>query len=259
MRRALLILVVAACSKKQSADCPLDMIAIPAGSFTMDDHEVKVKAFCIDRTEVTVKAFAACVDAKVCTPAATVLEESPSINQAYMEPLAAMCNGNKPDRADHPVNCIDWTQAQVYCAWAKKELPTEEQWEFAARGTDGRRYPWGNEAPDAAHLNAAGAEYKQLYASFANKEMVPMYNADDGHPTTAPVGTIAGDRSAFGVMDMGGNVWEWTATKTEDKRYIGKGGGFDYNDPTWVRTTHHSTSAPTFRYVSLGFRCAQSR
>jgi len=221
------------------------MIAIPSA-----------KAFCIDRTEVTVKAYAACVTAKVCTPAPTTVEESPSINKDFIEPLSAMCNGNKPDRADHPVNCVDWNQAQVYCSWAKKELPTAEQWEYAAVGNDNRRYPWGDEPPDATRLNAAGTEYKRLYESFSKREVTPMYNADDGFPTTSAVGAVAGDRSVFGVMDMGGNVWEWTSSKMENGRYVGKGGGFDYNDPTWVRVEHRSSSTPSFRYVSLGFRCA---
>jgi formylglycine-generating enzyme required for sulfatase activity len=161
--------------------CPGDMVYVPGGTFTMGDdenvrqarHEVTLSAYCIDRTEVTQGEYKRCLAAKACTP--------PKLG-------APDCNYTEPDRDAHPINCVNWVQASAYCRWARKRLPTEAEWEFAARGTDGRRYAWGND-PD-----------------------VPPYA--DGVKVhwaggTVPVGSRPGDVSPFGVLDMGESVTEW--------------------------------------------------
>lgn len=123
-----------------------EMVHIPAGKFWMgcksdvdqsceDDEkpgrEVDLDAFRIDTYEVSVADYRQCVEAGACSEQNLTKYES--------------CHWNKSDRADHPINCVDWNQARSYCQWAEKRLPSEAEWEKAARGDDGRTYPWGNE------------------------------------------------------------------------------------------------------------------
>jgi serine/threonine protein kinase len=123
-----------------------EMVLIPAGEFMMGcnetvdqqcyDHEkpskeVYLDAFYIDKYEVTVAEYRRCGEAGKCSTQNLTPYDS--------------CNWNKAGRTNHPINCVDWNQAQAYCEWAGKRLPTEAEWEKAARGTDGRVYPWGNE------------------------------------------------------------------------------------------------------------------
>ncbi len=148
--------------------CPDDMVLIPAGRFQMGTegdgggsderprHEVRLAAFCIDRTEVRVARYRACVAAGVCTAATTANWQN--ITSADHRTYDRQCNARYPDRDEHPMNCIDWTQARDLLRVvgargiagrpsAPRRLLREAEWEYAARGTDGRVYPWGNEAP----------------------------------------------------------------------------------------------------------------
>ena len=221
------------------------MVQIPAGAFDMgsdlgaDDekpvHRVDLGAFWIDKTEVSVSAFAACVEAGSCA-----------------EPPAAVgCNSAQPDRADHPVNCVEWEQAQTYCLWNGKRLPTEAEWEKAARGTDGRRFPWGNALPDRERLN---------------------YNDNLGG--TAAAGSFEGGASFYGVLNMGGNVSEWTADRYDAAYYslspavdpqgpdsgdfrTVRGGNWQIGVPVAVLSaTIRGRFVPTTAAPTLGFRCA---
>jgi hypothetical protein len=142
-----------------------------AGSEAHPPHYVTVATFDLDVTEVTVGAFKACVDVGKCLP-----------------PLATSnCNWGKDGRERHPINCVNWEQAKTYCEWAKKRLPAEAEWEFAAVGQTGWRYPWGNEEPD---------EHR---------------HCDMRSGTTCAVGSFPAGKGRFGALDMSDNLKEWMA------------------------------------------------
>lgn len=249
------------------------MIRVPGGAFAMgslpgvgdDDehpqHPVAIGSYCIDRTEVTVAAYSGCVARGACT--------------AALEPADGgrnrLCNGNRADRQDHPVNCVDWYQAEAYCASLGKRLPREAEWEFAASGGDSRRYPWGDEPPSAARLNACGGECRALGERLGLHWKV-MYEASDGWEATAPVGSFAGDRSQSGALDMAGNVVEWTADwhapydpapitdprgPETGRERVARGSGWYTSNPSWVRPAIRFWGRPGFRDPNLGLRCAR--
>jgi formylglycine-generating enzyme required for sulfatase activity len=167
------------------------MVSVPAGEFSMgspDDfgfssehpaHPVNLDAFWIDKTDVTNSMYAGCVQAGVC--AAPRMTKSQTRADYY---------GNS-QFADFPVIFVDWNQTAAYCQWAGVRLPTEAQWEKAARGTDGRTYPWGNAAPTCALANFGGSSSCTGDTSAVND-----------HPAGA---------SPYGALDMAGNVWQWVS------------------------------------------------
>ena len=237
------------------------LMGSPAGVGESDEHPqhpVTLTGYCMDRTEVTVGAYRKCVASGKCKAAA----------QPGMEGL---CNAARGDRQDHPVNCVDWSEANAYCMWAGKRLPSEAQWEYAARGSDGRTYPWGNEAPSAKRLNACGSECR-LLGKRLGKEWTVLYEESDGWDTTAPVGRFPAGASAFGAMDMAGNVLEWTGdwygayevgastnpTGAKEGTFrVSRGGGWVNVDASRVRAAFRLRGEPAVRGVILGFRCAR--
>jgi formylglycine-generating enzyme required for sulfatase activity len=262
--------------------CPDEMVSVPAGTFLFGSpegegdpdeqpqHEVTLSAYCIDKTEVTVAAYARCVAAKGCS-APPLTTNWTSFSVETMGRVSRWCN--RADRPDHPINCVDWDQAVAYCAWKGKRLPTEAEWEYAARGNDGRVYPWGNAAPSATRLNACESEC----VAMTKLEMLStalMYDGNDGWGTTAPVGSYPEGRSPFGALDMAGNVGEWTADwyggysklaetnpqgpSTGTSR-VSRGGGWATRETEKVRTADRDWPDPTLRAVDLGFRCARGR
>ena len=249
------------------------MRRVPGGRFPMGSdeggepdehpaHPVTVAPFWLDVTEVSNGEYARCVEARVCRP---------------HDPSNAFHNGFD-DRAfrggSQPVSGVSWDDAVTYCRWRDKRLPSEAEWERAARGDDGRRYPWGNEAPDPER-------------------------AVFGTHVTADVGTHPAGRGPYGHDDLAGNVWEWvsdfydpvaygrsgaaegkpgscpeilrTLAELRTKRREGftgsnpiptecervlRGGAFNYHR-TGLRASNRVHHPGRFRLVMSGFRCAR--
>lgn len=222
-----------------------DMALVPAGPFTMGcnesvdqecraderpSHEVTLKAFEIDKTEVTRAQYYLCVASGACT-----------FPKCPWDPCA------KPTV---PVSCLTRSQALTYCEFVGKRLPSEAEWEKSARGTDGRKYPWGNEAPTCALANIAGCG-----------------------TDLEPVGMHPGNASPYGVLDLAGNVVEWTTDFYEAEyyatspgvdptgpqsasHYVGRGGGY-LSEAVWHRTGSRDSYIAGYTRVSLGVRCAR--
>jgi serine/threonine protein kinase len=260
-------------------ECPAGMVYVAKASFEMGSapgadvqenetplHVVDVQPFCLDRTEVTVRDYAAC---KACGTAPTTVEGKEMTSRARKFGNQ-FCNGGQDDKADHPINCVSWSQAQDYCAARDKRLPTEEEWELAARGTDRRAFPWGPQDPAADRVNACGAECsemltKKLRQIGSDGGRSALYPADDGWPSTAPVGSFPQGASAVGVLDLAGNVWEWTSSSycgyaeqncVESRRVL-RGGGWDSAVRDALSVTRRFPGAPNDRGYSTGFRCAR--
>ena len=207
-------------------------------------HRASVGPFELDKSLVTVSAYRACVGAGACTAPGTEQRGTPGAGPEQN----AFCNGAHAERGDQPINCVDWSQAATYCRWAGKRLPTEEEWEYAARGPDDRTYPWGGAAPsDQVCWNRLA---KDDYAH------APGTCAVGAHPT--------GD-SAFGVHDMVGNVWVWTSSvwtpgygaPQDTGARVVRGGGWRDADPSELRGANRNGSDLPDRVVNLGFRCAR--
>ena len=263
------------------AGCPSGMIQIPGGSFFMgsDDgldlekpsHQVTLQPFCIDEFEVRVDAYKACSDSGRCKRASST-NEWEGIADKERKAFDPLCNIRDPDgKASHPINCVDWEMADKFCREVGRRLPTEAEWEFAARGPDGRKYPWGDEDPAAGYLNACGKECV-AWGLKNGVEEEAMYSADDGFPNTAPVGSFPKGASRYGVKDVVGNVWEWVAdydapyTKEEQKdpkgpsegtKRVIRGGSWNGSHASWVRPTFRFQDAPSKRSYGIGFRCAK--
>jgi formylglycine-generating enzyme required for sulfatase activity len=218
--------------------CPAGMVFFPAATFKMgttdadenampDDmpqHAVTVAAFCMAKMETTVEEYEACVKAGSCTAAEPDNKKTESLDKNF-------CNTGVSDRSNHPINCVDFEQATAYCNAQGARLPTEEEWEYAARGAAGRKYPWGSATPDTTRVN--GCDLK--CAMLGLKIDMLSGDAEDGWTTTAPIGSFPKGATPEGLQDMGGNVAEWTSSRecpypqkscAEEKR-ITRGGGWD--------------------------------
>ncbi len=151
-------------------------------------REVTLSTFEIDVYEVTKKEFEACVAAGVCKSKGT---QAHYVGYSVENPYCVIGNSESPDTM--PANCVSWYGARAYCAWLGKRLPSEAEWEFAARGTDGRWYPWGK-SPGPSCNNVV-------------MEGPSDWGCDSGF--AMPVGSMEAGKSFFGLYDMAGNVWEW--------------------------------------------------
>jgi formylglycine-generating enzyme required for sulfatase activity len=148
---------------------------------------------------------------------------------------------------DHPVVQVSARDAAAFCRWIGHRLPTEEEWEFAARGADGRQYPWGHSPPREGDVHRANFGTISCCAA----------DASDGFETTAPVGRYPKGASPFGLLDMAGNVWEWTASRFPGRpdEVVLRGGGWG-NNPWCLRTSYRHGNPPNIGLDMVGIRCA---
>jgi formylglycine-generating enzyme required for sulfatase activity len=185
-------------------------------------HREVVAPFCLDTTEVSVRDYDACVRAHSCFAAGR----------------DALCNSDVADREVQPINCVTWAQADRFCRWAGKRLPSAIEWEYAARGPEARPFPWGSALP---------------------ADDVCWHRAWNGG--TCPIGTHAGDRSPFGMVDMGGNVAEWTATRAGPgfavAAYELRGGDWSTDKPEGLRASRRQELPGSTQGGTIGFRCAK--
>lgn len=251
----------------------MTLLYVPASEFKMGaassdtqanadekpQHTVYLDAFWIDQTEVTNAMFKKFIDA---TSYKTDAEKQGSgyvfdvttqlwsdTNGAnWQHPRGPSSNLNGLE--NHPVVQVSWNDAKAYCQWAGGDLPTEAQWEKAARGTDGRLYPWGNDTPDKTRLN---------------------YNLEVWDTTS--VGIYPTGTSPYGALDMAGNVWEWVRDWYDGKYYgsplarnpenttesgvrVLRGGSWFYGASD-VRASNRFSNVPVIRYINYGFRCTR--
>lgn len=201
---------------------------------------IDLGAFAIDRFAVSVAQYRRCMQASACSP--------PDHEK--------LCNLDVPERESHPINCVSWDQATAYCRWAGKRLPTEAEWEKAARGTDGRVFPWGNQEP---HCNLA---------NFA------LGNERYCRSQTVPVSDYAHAASPYGAVQMSGNVFQWVSDWHDREYYavspernptgplVGKHrvvrGGSWFSPAVDLRVTMRGLLPSAVRLNYVGFRCAKN-
>jgi len=222
------------------------MVLVPAGEFTMGsatgdsdeqpERKVYVDAFTMDKYEVTVEQYAAFLQAK------------------GIDPPSDWKIMNQTAHQKRPAANMDSVDAALYCKWVGKRLPTEAEWEKAARGTDGRMYPWGNDAPTPLHANFGRTDW-------------------NNHGALAPVGSFEQGKSPYGLYDMAGNVWEWVSDWYDFRYYknapsknptgpssggtkVIRGGAWNGNARA-LRSANRSLISPTDQGLT-GFRCAKN-
>ncbi|HWO12116.1 MAG TPA: SUMF1/EgtB/PvdO family nonheme iron enzyme, partial [Polyangiaceae bacterium] len=199
--------------------------------------------FCMARAEVTVAEYERCRARGACEALAPDGEPpqarlSPDQRLRAQRLYDSQCNAGQPGRELHPINCVTFRQASAYCAAVGGRLPTEQEWELALRGGEGRRFPWGDAAPGPTRLNACGLECKGWYASAQLDGAFDgvMYEGDDGFAGTAPVASFPAGATKDGIFDLLGNVAEWTSTAVDfgaaapagsvPQAYVVRGGSF---------------------------------
>jgi formylglycine-generating enzyme required for sulfatase activity/serine/threonine protein kinase len=278
----------ASAAPARRTECPADMVLVSGGKFFMGSdepqfklwqpsHKVTLDTFCIDKTEVTAAAYKACSDVGECKRPPAVPDfpkvgaETDKEHDKLIEAYTDLCNFGKDGREKHPINCLPWDLAEAYCKVQKKRLPTEAEWEYAARGSDGRKYPWGDDPGSKTRMNAGGLEFNKWETARGLKPSPRMYDFDDGFPGTAPVGSFPEGRTKFGADDFVGNVWEWTADWFEtykpdeqvnpkgapagDRKVI-RGGGFNGGVALWLNPAFRYHQVATASAPAIGFRCA---
>jgi len=206
------------------------MAGLLGGSYVMGEKEgsVTLNPFCLDVTEVTASAYAECVKAGDCTEEGTTEYDA--------------CNAGK-GRGRHPMNCVDWKQASSFCKAQGKRLPSEAEWEWAARSGDAaRKFPWGDDAPNEP-------EYRACWSG----------GTEGTREGTCSVGSFPRGNGRYGHKDLSGNVWEWTSSEfdAESPSRVVRGGGWVDNEASWLSASTRNGDAPSDRDDSIGFRCAR--
>ncbi|TPV97038.1 MAG: DUF4388 domain-containing protein [Myxococcales bacterium FL481] len=250
-----------------------DNLAVPA-------HDVEVTSFCLDRTEVTHGTYERCVAEGICSaPRSTNGVPPPGL------PANMSCRGDVNGEADHPVTCVTWDQADVFCHWAGKRLPSEAEWELAAKGSPSRPFPWGDEPVTIKRANvcddSCAREPRSSDTSASSGRLAaatepsgPRLTGDDGWPASSPVKSFPDGATPTGVFDLAGNVAEWTADFVY--RYAGgpvrhnprgpidgtdrvvRGGSFASRHAGELKTTSRATQDGHHATPTIGFRCAAS-
>jgi formylglycine-generating enzyme required for sulfatase activity len=248
----LVTMLLAACASAAGASQVREkdgmvMVYVAEGSFTMGsnngntdekpERRETLPGFWIDQTEVTNGMYEKCEQAGKCQPPAKL--SSDTRDRYY----------GTAGYADYPVIYVDWNRAKTYCLWAGGRLPSEAEWEKAARGTDGRAYPWGDKTPNSSLAN---------------------YDWNEGDTTEVGRYSPEGD-SIYGAKDMAGNVWEWTADwydvypegDPQASDYFGTQarvlrGGSWYSKSNDIRSADRLRNSPSLVGSSYGFRCALS-
>jgi formylglycine-generating enzyme required for sulfatase activity len=260
-----------------------NMVLIPAGEFLMGSppgegsaserpqHKVYLNSFYIDKYEVINSWFKKFVDATGYVTDAERRGWSFTAVRGSPNNKVADANWRHPrgpgsdilEIMDHPVVQVTWNDAAAYATWAGKRLPTEAEWEKAARSVDGREYSWGNNKPDGTQCNFADSH---TFFPWSDE------SSNDGYKYTSPVGSFKSGGSPYGVHDMAGNVWEWCADRFDGDYYesspkenpqgpstgstrVFRGGSW-FNDARAVRLTLRRPGRPVGSYDMIGFRCA---
>lgn len=276
-------------AKAGDARCPAGAAYVEGGKFFMGSdsedpilgkarpaHQVEVDPVCLDVHEITVAEYKTCVGAGDCKPAfrETWWPQGSTDETTWKhdrEVHTPMCNDGQPDRINHPINCVTWEQAVAYCEHKGGRLPTEAEWEYAARGSDGRVYPWGDEPPDPERANSCDQRCKAWRAENDLPDVGMMFDADDGYAGTSPVGSYPKGRTQSGLEDVVGNVYEWTSDRFYEygTEFVKNPEGPDEGTARVIRggafNSFRATFAdPAFRYSmdesahthGIGFRCA---
>ena len=248
----------------------MEQVFVPAGEFLMGTNDVEAKRdiaggraypeipqftyylddYWIDKYEVTNQQYHACMDAGICT--------EPHRVGSYTYPDYF----TNPIYDNYPVVWVNWFQATAYCEWAGRRLPTEAEWEKAARGTDGRKYPWGNEPYSVDKANICDVNCTRTHS-------LAEYN--DGFADLAPIGSFPAGVSPYGALDMAGNAWEWNSTEIRLYPYDAADGredpgGIDVergwrgsswaNGLWWLRSSTRYHARDSYSWYVLSFRCA---
>ena len=257
----------------------MTLLYVPEGEFLMgskeddpdaedDEHpqrSIYLDAFWIDQTEVTNEMFATFLNQQGNQVEGDVTWLEIDDGNVLISEFGGTFQ-SKEGFANHPVIGVSWYGAKAYCEWAGRRLPTEAEWEKAARGTDGRKYPWGNEDVAGNLLNLCDKN-----CSWSNR----INSIDDGYEFTAPVGTYPDGASPYGALDMAGNVWEWVAdwydadyykdapknnppVPTTGQYRAMRGGSWFIYVARRVRAGLRGRLDPADRSISFGVRCARS-
>jgi formylglycine-generating enzyme required for sulfatase activity len=212
-------------------------------------HTVALDGFWIDKYEVTNAQYQKCVEAGECQAPTTCNWGEPTYGEA--------------DKADHPAVCVDWQGAQDYCEWAGERLPTEAEWEYAARGPAENVFPWGDTF-DGTLANSCDTNCTQDWKNT---------DYDDGYEQTAPVGSYPDGTSWCGAEDMAGNVWEWVSDWHDSDYYrvspaenpggpssgeyrVSRGGSWRDGSGSLPAAFRYYSGVPSNRTSNVGFRCA---
>ncbi len=259
---ALLVLMTLA-GPSLAGDPRDDLIAVPAGQLRQGDpagaadevvRTVSLASFAIMRHEVTNDQFA------VFVAASGHVTDPERKGWGWVWPgtwrQVQGVDWRRPhgldtsiaDRGDHPVVQISQRDAAAFCAWYDLRLPRDAEWEYAARGRDDRTFPWGDSLPEAGDGSRL-ANFGTLACCASNDS--------DGYRTTAPVGSYPQGASPFGLLDMAGNVWEWTASPypPDAAEVTLRGGGWG-NNPFCLRVSYRHGNPPGIGLDMVGFRCA---